>query len=174
MRIIVAHQMPILALLMAWSGLTGNAPSETSRPPPRGTLDYQLHRVEFQVGRPRSDESFEESATPLLSDQVKLLAANLAFLQGAPAGLGVQIVGATDTNECYGAECRELSLRRAQCVYRWLVQHGLPPSRLTKPRGDGADYPIDDNESEEGRQSNRRVQFELVPLKFEMNGYDKA
>ena len=164
MRIIVGYFVCALTLLIASSGSTSSGSTERSRAPPRGTIDYQLRRVQFQIGRPRADESFEESATPPLSDQIQRLSANLQFLEESTTDLGVQIIGATDAMECYGAECRELSLRRAQCVYRWLVLHGLPSSKLIEPRGDGADYPIDTNESEEGRRSNRRVQFELVPL----------
>lgn len=131
--------------------------------PPKGTVDYELPRVEFQRGRPQASETFEESAAPPAADQVKRLMVSVRFLEDVPQ-VGVEIIGSTDTQECKGAECRELSIRRARCVYLWLVGHGISASRLRGPKGDGSDYPIGSNDSEEGRQSNRRVQLELMPL----------
>jgi OOP family OmpA-OmpF porin len=130
-----------------------------------GIVDYELKRVEFQPGRPSAGESFEDSAKNPSTIQVRLLEQNATFLKDMPPQVGAEVAGSTDTQECKGMECRELSLRRAQCVYKWLIDHGVPASKLSGPKGDGTDYPIGDNDTEEGRQFNRRVQLNFVRLR---------
>ena len=53
-----------------------------------------------------------------------------------------------------------LSLRRAQAVMAWLVEHGLDASRL-EAKGYGEFRPVADNSTEEGRALNRRVEITL-------------
>ena len=43
----------------------------------------------------------------------------------------------------------------------YLVKQGVPPPSI-QFRGKGADMPIADNKTEEGRRLNRRVEFTLV------------
>ena len=54
----------------------------------------------------------------------------------------------------------DLSLRRAQAVAGWLIEHGVDGSRL-KTKGYGEFRPIADNNTEEGRALNRRVEITL-------------
>ncbi|MCS6915327.1 MAG: OmpA family protein [Myxococcota bacterium] len=51
-----------------------------------------------------------------------------------------------------------LSQRRAQAVRQYLLRRGVPESRLVAV-GFGAQQPVADNDSEEGRAQNRRVTF---------------
>lgn len=57
---------------------------------------------------------------------------------------------------------RELNMRlsrdRARSVRQYLVRRGIGPARLSA-RGFGPDQPIADNETDEGRARNRRVEF---------------
>lgn len=57
---------------------------------------------------------------------------------------------------------RALSQERADAVRRWLVQRGIPAAKLLA-KGYGSTRPIATNDTEEGRQQNRRVQFLIVP-----------
>ena len=55
--------------------------------------------------------------------------------------------------------------RRAASVQKWLVDKGIDRKRLSA-KGIGEERPVDSNDTEEGRQNNRRVEFHIL----EMNG----
>lgn len=57
-----------------------------------------------------------------------------------------------------------LSEQRASSVARYMQSQGVSPARL-QTAGYGARSPIDSNNTEAGRQANRRVELEVVPLK---------
>ncbi len=54
-----------------------------------------------------------------------------------------------------------LSKKRAEAVGKYLIEHGIDAKRLTF-KGYGSQYPIDTNETKEGRARNRRVEFILI------------
>ena len=58
---------------------------------------------------------------------------------------------------------QKLSQARAEAVRTWLVDHGVPPKKLTAV-GYGPHKPLQSNASEEGRQANRRVQFLIIKI----------
>src|SRR5688500_5405914 len=55
----------------------------------------------------------------------------------------------------------QLSEERAAAVRDYLVFHGIDTSRI-RVRGAGATKPVHTNESESGREKNRRVEIEIV------------
>ena len=89
-----------------------------------------------------------------------VLMAVLEVIKGHPEIVGVRIEGHTD-NRGAPAMNKKLSSARAASVVAWLVGHGVAPARLTS-EGFGPDRPLDSNETEDGRRSNRRVEFHLV------------
>ena len=68
--------------------------------------------------------------------------------------------GHTDTRGV-AAQNKTLSQARADAVMKALVKRGIAKGRLTA-KGYGQDVPIADNNTDEGRQKNRRVQFTIV------------
>lgn len=74
----------------------------------------------------------------------------------------IEIVGHTDSTGGYQYNMG-LSQRRAQSVANYLVSQGVNPSRVTT-RGAGPDQPVASNNTESGRQQNRRVEVNLRPL----------
>ncbi|NNE28061.1 MAG: OmpA family protein, partial [Saprospiraceae bacterium] len=69
----------------------------------------------------------------------------------------IEIQGHTDDegNENYNFG---LSERRAQSVFKYLVEKGIPEERLTS-KGFGLSNPVTENSDEAGKQANRRVEF---------------
>ncbi len=74
--------------------------------------------------------------------------------------LRLRIVGHTD-NTGNARFNRRLSQERADAVKQFLVLNGIQGNRLTT-EGRGADQPIADNSTEEGRSRNRRIEFEPI------------
>ena len=52
----------------------------------------------------------------------------------------------------------KLSQARAEAVKKFVVDKGVPADRITA-KGFGPDKPADTNETEKGRENNRRVEF---------------
>jgi OOP family OmpA-OmpF porin len=83
----------------------------------------------------------------------------LKFLQDNPS-IRVEISGHTD-NTGSTVYNKQLSQKRAQSVFDYLIQNGIN-SRQLVPKGYGSEQPIADNSTEEGKQKNRRIQFKIV------------
>ena len=82
-----------------------------------------------------------------------------SFLSERPQ-IQVQIVGYTDSvgSETYN---QRLSERRAQSVADAMAQRGIDRARM-RVAGEGESNPVATNETEQGRQLNRRVEFTLL------------
>ena len=74
--------------------------------------------------------------------------------------LKIEISGHTD-NTGSAATNESLSQQRASAVVAYLVTKGINTSRLTA-KGYGSKKPIASNESESGRQQNRRTEFKIT------------
>ncbi len=76
--------------------------------------------------------------------------------------MAIEIRGHTDSigPENYN---RYLSRKRAKAVVHYLMKRGIDPRRLYY-KGLGEVYPIDTNETEEGRRRNRRVEFVILRM----------
>ena len=57
----------------------------------------------------------------------------------------------------------DLSDRRANAVVAYLIGKGISAERLI-PKGFGADKPVAENTSEEGRSQNRRTELTITSL----------
>jgi outer membrane protein OmpA-like peptidoglycan-associated protein len=81
------------------------------------------------------------------------------FLSENPQ-IRVEISGHTDNtgNSQYN---QQLSEKRAKSVYSYLIEKGIQPQRLFS-KGFGSTKPITANDTEEGRQQNRRIEFTIL------------
>ncbi|WPP51340.1 OmpA family protein [Catalinimonas niigatensis] len=82
-----------------------------------------------------------------------------SFLRDNPE-IRITINGHTD-NQGSAEYNLELSSKRAKAVYDYLVQAGIDQERL-QSRGYGQSKPVTSNDTEEGRQKNRRIAFEIL------------
>lgn len=74
--------------------------------------------------------------------------------------LRIKITGHTDADGS-DAYNKELSERRAKAIQDFFVKNGLPPHKLVIDFK-GESHPIDNNRTDEGKQKNRRVDFEFI------------
>ncbi len=87
---------------------------------------------------------------------------NLIKLMNDNPNIKIEISGHTD-NIGSAAYNQKLSESRAKAVVDYLIEHGIERSRLSY-RGYGFDKPIAPNDTEEGRQLNRRVEFKIIKV----------
>ena len=81
----------------------------------------------------------------------------IATILKANPPLRIEVQGHTDSTGS-AERNRQLSLERAEAVVSALALYGVDRGRL-RPGGFGADQPVGDNATEEGRQQNRRVEL---------------
>jgi outer membrane protein OmpA-like peptidoglycan-associated protein len=89
---------------------------------------------------------------PILDEAVEVLKEN--------PNVHIAVEGNTDNigTDLYN---EKLSVRRAEAVFRYLVNHGIAPERMDVI-GYGESRPVADNDTESGRAQNRRVELRVV------------
>jgi outer membrane protein OmpA-like peptidoglycan-associated protein len=111
---------------------------------------------EASNGRTRLLVFFEFGKAELHRSSIPELMRAVLIMKAIPA-MRVEIAGYTDSVGTLGYN-QDLSLRRADAVRNFLVEHGVDPSRVTS-HGYGPESPIAPNDTDEGRSENRRVEF---------------
>lgn len=104
------------------------------------------------------DLKFEFASAVLKKESEKQLDKFVELYQNFPS-MQLQINGHTDNigSEEYN---QKLSEDRANSVYKYFLKKGIPASKMAI-KGFGFKYPIDTNDTEEGRAKNRRVEVDI-------------
>ena len=104
---------------------------------------------------------FEFNSSELLTMSYIQLDSLYNILDQKPS-VRIEIRGHTDNigNEGYN---KKLSVERAASVYNYLIEKGIPKTRM-KYRGFGPNIPVADNSTEQGRELNRRVEIFIVEI----------
>lgn len=123
------------------------------------TIDMNLEKVVAGSVAVLNNIFFDVDKYELMEKSSPELLKILSFLKENPK-IRVEIGGHTD-NSGSAAHNRELSEKRARSVYEFMVNHGIEKSRLSL-KGYGPDRPLAPNETEEGRQKNRRIEFRIL------------
>jgi outer membrane protein OmpA-like peptidoglycan-associated protein len=103
--------------------------------------------------------NFEMNRAAFTSDSEPFLTAFFNALLASP-DIEVLIVGHMDLAGSRDFN-QSLSFHRAQAVYTWLVKRGISAKRLMVA-GKGADEPIADNVTVQGRTANRRIELRVM------------
>jgi OOP family OmpA-OmpF porin len=156
-------QRTLLAALLATSLVgcadivvqqTGFSPLlvQASPPPPPEPKIEKIEitdKIQFEVGK-----------AALKKVSFKILDGVVKVMNDRPGIKKVQIEGHTDATGD-PEKNRGLSQRRAESVMEYLVKKGIAATRLVA-KGFGPDKPIAPNETEVGREANRRVEFSII------------
>lgn len=114
-----------------------------------GSSEIQiLKQVQFATGK----ATILKNSFPILDEVVRLLKVNLEITHLDIEG-HTDNKGSDDLNE-------KLSNDRANSVMKYLIEHGIDAGRLSAA-GFGPRRPIADNNTADGRQKNRRVEFHI-------------
>lgn len=105
--------------------------------------------------------NFETASAALLPESMRILDGTAEAIKGMndPSVL-VEIGGHTDD---VGSQAYNLMLsqQRAEAVRQYLISRGVDAGQLTS-QGYGKTQPVADNDTEEGRAQNRRVEFRII------------
>lgn len=147
----VVHYRPL--------AVRASRPKKPKKPAPKVPTRITAH-IEFKTG----SSKLRHSTVPAL-DRVA------DSLKRKPEITLVEIQGHTDNHGTRRRNFR-LSFQRAESVRRYLIRRGVAPHRLAC-RGYGEEAPVSDNDTPEGRRTNRRVVFVVHRQKSESVSKEK-
>ncbi len=101
-----------------------------------------------------------DTSSDVLTGPGKAVLDEMAQALGAVPGIPVEIGGHTDARG-NAALNESLSQRRARTCVRYLAEKGVDAKRLTAT-GYGSSKPIADNNTPDGQQRNRRIEFTVL------------
>lgn len=133
-----------------------NSPGQAEKDPLGCSIKPQLVvvtdcevKITQQIHFAYNKATVKPESYPILDAVLEVLTRN--------ESIKLEIQGHTDDrgSDSYN---KSLSDQRAAAVRKYLVSHGVPPERL-ESKGYGEERPIVDNDNDENRALNRRVQF---------------
>lgn len=102
---------------------------------------------------------FESGSSILATSGIQILDEMVIALNQLQ-GKNIKIIGHTDSSGDNNKNMR-LSLQRAEAVKNYLISKNIAAARLST-LGLGAQKPVADNHSADGRKKNRRIEFEVL------------
>ncbi len=141
--------------------LSENRNIDTDKYEPNSTVTRDLFLVPVEVGETLTLNNifFDFNKSTLQKESFAELNRILPFFKQYP-NLKIELAGHTD-NVGSDEYNQKLSQERANSVRDYLLSHGVPESSITA-QGYGESEPVATNETDEGRQENRRVEFRIV------------
>lgn len=136
----------------------GVANSKDKCPNTKAGAVVDKYGCEVQVVIELQGVHFDFDKSTLRPESTKILDAAVRTM-GEHGSLLVEVAGHTDSvgTESYN---QDLSQSRAKVVYNYLVNKGVDPERMTW-KGYGENSPIATNETDDGRQRNRRTELQI-------------
>lgn len=135
-------------------------PAHCTNVPPAGTKSIVgPDGCPVEVSIDLEGVTFEFGKTALRSEAKKTLDQAVEILKRHPE-LTVEVAGHTDSKGAPELN-QKISEQRAKAVHEYLVKQGIPASRLVGPVGYGESKPIATNETDAGREQNRRTELNV-------------
>jgi outer membrane protein OmpA-like peptidoglycan-associated protein len=103
--------------------------------------------------------NFDPGTSNLTQKSISIMEQLVEMIKQRP-NLKIEVGGHSDSDGDATANIK-LSLARAQKVVDWLISKGVEKNKLTA-KGYGSSSPIADNNSEEGKATNRRVELKVI------------
>jgi outer membrane protein OmpA-like peptidoglycan-associated protein len=129
-------------------------------PDPKKNGCPKFIKLEGSTVRVLQQVHFATGSATILPDSFPMLQEIVALLKATPGIKKMRIEGHTDNRGAADMNL-DLSKRRAASVKSWLVLHGIEEMRL-ESEGYGLTKPIQTNDTDAGRQANRRVEFHIT------------
>ena len=129
--------------------------AEAPPPPPPPRVEVRDNKIEI-----REKIQFDVDAATIKPASFDLMNEIADVIKQHPQIKKIRIEGYA-SSEGNAQHNRKLSDDRAKSVMKYLGEHGVAASELDA-MGYGADHPIADNATEEGREQNRRVEFQIL------------
>jgi len=126
---------------------------------PEGSHDNVLLKIEVNKPIVLNNIFFETGRYELLSASYAELDELLLYL-AEHLSVKIEISGHTD-NTGTDTDNQTLSENRARAVAEYLILKGISKERISS-KGYGSAKPVAENDSEEGKQKNRRVEFTII------------
>ncbi len=169
-RVILSSSLVILAVGFAGCGgsvafqgqkafaVTGNSappPPTAIAPPVRGKVNVSGNKITIdeKIQFAHDQATILSASFGLLNEVVQVIKDNTQIKK-----LLIEGHASSDGDKAHNLK---LSDERANAVMIYLVEHGIAKARLSS-KGFGSSQPIADNNTEEGREKNRRVEFTIV------------
>jgi outer membrane protein OmpA-like peptidoglycan-associated protein len=130
-------------------------PAKEEPPPPPARVEIRNNKIEF-----KEKIQFENNKSVILPQSFSLLDDITKIIKDGEHIKKISIEGHASAE---GDAKRNLTLsdERAKAVMKYIVDKGIDAKRLSA-KGFGITKPIADNATEEGREKNRRVEFNII------------
>jgi outer membrane protein OmpA-like peptidoglycan-associated protein len=122
-------------------------------------IDIELEKVREGSAEVLNNLFFDVDKYELKDKSRAELSKLIRFLRENPT-VRIEISGHTDNTGARDYNL-QLSQKRAHAVYQFLLENGIEKRRLVA-KGYGPDRPRQKNDTESGRQANRRIEFTIV------------
>lgn len=127
--------------------------AEAKPPPPRVEVRDNKIEIHDKIQFDYDKATIKEASFGLMNEIASVIAKN-------PQIKRIRIEGHA-SSEGSASHNKKLSDDRARAVMKYLNDHGVTPGELVAV-GFGADRPIADNTTDDGREKNRRVEFVIL------------
>ncbi len=159
-RMVFPSMQPVVALMLTSTASWMPTTSAMDRCPGTGAgIVVDTEGCAIQQTFALEGVKFEFNSAKLTANAKIVLQDVIDTLSGQPS-MQAQVAGHTDSKGL-AAYNERLSEERAMSVKQFLVDNGIAADRLTVV-GYGESKPIATNDTEEGREANRRVEFSVI------------